>query len=237
MDTEQLWILRVIGEAEPKHYVEWACEQLCAGVDSPSLRILAGLNPKTDTKEMETFFLRTCSELKLDQLIEEASPMVMAQSIWNAFESGALTAKEAISRLAKVLIVGDFSELNVFSSMHDELSEAERNGYYYPPEYLEDLDSAFRLEWTLFLRAQKLKLPTDFLGFHQCASCGHFDEALILDSAIELLGMEFCRGVYKYCMACGSGVLNKMIIPKVRDAYFTKLEKEQLRDEQFARDI
>jgi len=228
MDTEHLWILRVIGEAEPKQYVEWACEQLCAGVDSPSLRILAGLNPKTDAEETETFFRRTCSELKLDQLFEEASPLVMAQSIWNAFERGALTAKEAISQLANVIIVGDFIELNVFLSMHGELSEEERYGYYYPPEYLDDLDSAFRLEWTLFLRAQKLKLPTDFLVFHQCASCGHFGETLILDSAIELLGMEFSRVAHNYCMACGSGVLNAMINPEVRDAYFTKLEKEQL---------
>ncbi|MEM7794349.1 MAG: hypothetical protein AAGE59_38020 [Cyanobacteria bacterium P01_F01_bin.86] len=47
----------------PEHCVDWAMDALCAGEDSPSLRILAGLTPPLYSLEVREYATRALKEL------------------------------------------------------------------------------------------------------------------------------------------------------------------------------
>ncbi len=60
--------------AKPEDYVEWAVERLCEGLDTPSLRILAGVNTRFDRDKIEPYFEKTCKELNIKPPCQNAKP-------------------------------------------------------------------------------------------------------------------------------------------------------------------
>jgi hypothetical protein len=56
MITESLFLKRAMNSAAPADYVNWAVERLIEGLDTPALRILAGLNPRLERDDIEPCF-------------------------------------------------------------------------------------------------------------------------------------------------------------------------------------
>ncbi len=54
--TDKLLLDRWMGDAPGEDYIAWAVDLLVAGRDTPSLRILAGLNPIHEQYEIDEYF-------------------------------------------------------------------------------------------------------------------------------------------------------------------------------------
>jgi hypothetical protein len=61
--------------------VDWALEALCEGVDSPSLRILAGLEPLLNSFEVLDYTRRTLKELGISELVGEEAVLAYSRDL------------------------------------------------------------------------------------------------------------------------------------------------------------
>ncbi|WP_435233155.1 hypothetical protein [Micromonospora aurantiaca (nom. illeg.)] len=108
-DATALWSIRQGTAAE---VIEAACDCLVAGVDSPSLRILAGVSPSADSQELIQWLEPTLDELGLTyfpeggQEGEDAAVRVMATRLL----AGALSPRE-LARWAHSVIGHDGAPL------------------------------------------------------------------------------------------------------------------------------
>lgn len=222
--------------ARPEDYIEWAVERLSEEIDSPSLRILAGLNPRFERDEVEPYFLQTCKELDIQPPSEFASPTECARLINRAYRQLEMTAEAAIRMMAALYQRSGYSvsTLWVWNEIEEELAltGSGHEGCFYPPEALASLEDVFEREWSLFDRGTRLSLPVDFNRYIKCTKCGHFGEPLLkhrtrrdkIRAAIPWLRRK--PPLWHCCKVCGSYEYRTMADPEVRDAYFKQLEGE-----------
>jgi hypothetical protein len=226
--TELLLISRALRRARAEHYVEWAVQQLCEGRDSPSLRILAGLSTRFERDDIEPYFLRTCDELQIPTPVGIEQPLVVAIQIRHAYESGFLSAAEAIHFTSDLHRLNEYSNplLHPWMCMSEELDY--RDGYLYPPEVLASLDDAVKREWLLMERAAALPLPDGWLRMSRCKKCSRVGPlALKRPTVLSRARQVLTRSkppMEAVCTSCGSSACESLADPGVRSAYFDQVE-------------
>ena len=148
--TDKLLLDRWMGYALPEDYVAWAVELLVAGRDTPSLRVLAGLNPNLERDDIEVYFLRSCKELKLRPLESSDSPRDAVPLVKRLYRSGTLSPEETLQLLSRLFELSDYSDplLGLWFAVDDEFF----------PEVMESLEEWIDREWELFDRAVGLDL-------------------------------------------------------------------------------
>lgn len=236
MTTLSLLLNRSMGFALPEDYVQWAMERLCEGLDSPSLRILAGLNTRFERDEVEPYFKKSCKELEIEMPASGVEPRKTAELVKRAYDLGDISAEDALRLLAALYQESDYSDplLAVWYGIEEELSllGSGHEGYFYPTEALDCLEEVLEREWLLFTRALRLKLPQGFGRFIRCDRCGHIGESRLkhrtLTAKLKAM-LPWSRPkppMWNSCRACGSYHYHSMTDPKVRDAYFNQLESQ-----------
>ena len=123
--------LRSIRQGTAADVIEAACDCLVAGVDSPSLRILAGVSPSAGSQELIQWLEPTLGELGLTyfpeggQEGEDAAVRVMATRLL----AGALSPRE-LARWAHAVIGHDGTplaeELVMLDDVYDTLEYGEQ---------------------------------------------------------------------------------------------------------------
>jgi len=238
MKTELLFLRRCLGETTAEDYVQWAVEQLCRDADTPSLRLLAGLNLTFERDEVEGFFLKSCSELELTAPKLDASVGETAAHLHAAYARGDLSARSLITALARLAHsfethvsaddARDRRALEFWIDMGAQLRSSETDngagGDRYPTAALGRLDEAVQREWHLFERARRLELPPNFRHFVTCLSCGHTGPSGFRNPSFLRRVLQRSPLVRTACTACGSMELARMTDPRVRSEYLAKLE-------------
>lgn len=224
---------RSIGSAFPDQYVAWAVQLLCDGADTPSLRILAGLNPKLETEEVEEYFLKTCRELNIYCFLPANEPRRSVFLFQRSYEEGEISSETAFHALARLYEQSNYADplLAVFYEIEEELSllGSGIEGRFYPIEFLKDLDAALKREFTLFREAALLDLPADFLQFIRCDRCGHIGESVsrykTLKDKLKALFPGSRRRTCRWpaCTKCRSFSNETMMNPDVRREYFAQV--------------
>jgi hypothetical protein len=128
----RIWVREHLGESVAEaELVEWATEALCEGLETPSLCILAGLNPVLDGPEMRDYFEKCLRELHLSRPPREATLVLHATEIAAALLAETLEVHAAIDQSYRIL-----SELNYVGLLSGwyELDEARYEGYAYRSE-------------------------------------------------------------------------------------------------------
>jgi hypothetical protein len=229
--TEELLLHRALERARPEDYLAWAVEQLGQDVDTPSLRILAGLSPRFDREEVERYFLLTAHELGLSVIEANAPPLEIARRIRQSHDRGAIDAGETVEMMAEVHRTWEYREdlLAPWRDMHEELSGCD--GFCYPTAKLVALDDAVRLEWSLFDRALALRLPDGWIRLAYCADCGHVGRGDVEWPGVVARFIGAMRGRpvggRTLCGRCASGNIRALTDPDVRSAYFAQMERQQ----------
>jgi hypothetical protein len=239
MKTDTLLLNRSIGYATPEDYIEWAVERLCEGMDSPSLRILAGLFVRFELDDIEPCFNNSCMELGIEFPALDAGPGKTAWLVKRAYDQGEVSAESALHMMAALYSMSDYSDplLSVWYEIEEELAQKGSGceGYFYPPEGLDSVEQVFELEWKLFERASRLDLPAVFIRYIRCAQCGHIGEPQPRQKRLTLPGklramiarLNSTPSLWQACSRCGSFAYHNMVDPDVRDTYLTQLEGEQ----------
>lgn len=172
MLTNTLLLNRSMGLATPESHINWAVERLCEGVDSPSLRILAGLNVLLERDEIEEYFTKTCKELNIDSLLKLAEPRKIAYLVKKNYDLEEMSVEAALYMMAELYQKSEYSDplLSVWYELEEELLAREdgNGGYFYPPDAIDSLENVFKREWALFERGLRLDLPEAFIRFIQC---------------------------------------------------------------------
>jgi hypothetical protein len=88
----------LLHDISAQDYIEWAVDMLVKGDDSPSLRILAGLDRHNRFLEVESYFLRSIKELNIEEMegttaIRSYANEVFQQIINEQFSSSQLVVK------------------------------------------------------------------------------------------------------------------------------------------------
>jgi hypothetical protein len=237
MNTDILLLKRSMGLAISEDYIEWAVERLCEGLDSPSLRILAGLNLRFERHEVEPYFKKTCEELGIGAPPETADPREAAFLIKRAYSHGEMSVEETLNMMSDLYQRSDYGDplLSVWFNIEEELAmrDTGHEGIFYPPEALGSLEEVFDREWALLERAIGLNLPQDFIQFIRCDLCAHIGKSKMKHRTMvnrikaKLPFIQTKPALWHTCAACGSYEYHSMIDPEVRDAYFSQLEHEQ----------
>jgi hypothetical protein len=236
MKTDTLILNRSLGAAIPEDYIDWAVNQLQSGIDTPNLRILAGLSVKFDNEEIESYFTKVCKELDIDAPLKTDNYYGTARLIKRAYDNKEISAKDAIKRMFDLYVESEYDDplLSIWYSIDEELSHkgSEWGGYFYPVELLDSLDDLFVNEFNLFERALKLKLPRGFINFIKCEQCGyignsHLKPRYFKDKLVAKLPWGRKPALWHTCSECGSFEYISMSDPAVRNSYLSKLEREQ----------
>jgi hypothetical protein len=237
MTTDSLLLKRIMGTALPDDYVDWAVARMCAGLDTPNLRILAGLNIDFERDEIESYFKRTCAELNIETPPQMGEPRIAARFVKRAYDLGEMSAEAAVYMMSTLYQKSGYKDslLAIWYDIEEELSlrGSGHEGCFYPPKELDLLGGVFEREWLLFTRALQLELPPDFMGFIKCDQCEHIGASRLKHRTL----LARIRAVIPWylpkpplwhsCTSCGAYEYHGMVDPLVREVYFKRLESEQ----------
>jgi hypothetical protein len=234
MSIDYLLLIRSMGSATAENYVNWAVDCLAEGLDTPSLRILAGLSPRVEYDEIEPFFQKTCQELNIDITSQVDKPRQSANLVKQAYDLGEMSAEEALQIMVFLFKKSNYSDplLAVWFCIDEEL-DLKGSGYegsFYFLDEFDSLDEVCKSEWPLFERGSHLNLPNDFYRFIKCDHCGYFGEPKLNRKSLASGVISRIRGLkpkpllWNTCACCGSCDYQNMIHPQVRAAYFNQME-------------
>jgi hypothetical protein len=107
-------------------WVDWAADAIVAGYDSENLRILAGLQPPFDDKEIDRLSRKAFDELNIVPLKRENCIPFYINSILHQNSDGKLTQKEALIKLRDLCLATNYEKpLMDFYLLYYALSDLE----------------------------------------------------------------------------------------------------------------
>jgi len=241
---DKLLLDRWMGDAQGEDYIDWAVDLLVAGRDTPSLRVLAGLNATHERSDIEEYFLRTCRELGLQPLEVSDNPRDAVLLVKRLYRSGTLSPEETLHYMSRLYQLSECSDplLQPWFTLREALAdladlEAEVGnrlmlvwpaGYFRLPEEMKPLEETIDREWELFDRAVALDLPDGFQHFVRCEGCGHIGPHAPLSRATKVHNwtLGYALGSLQpdwECAKCGDSRLMHMACAEVREDYFSRL--------------
>ncbi|NJL88636.1 MAG: hypothetical protein HC916_01680 [Coleofasciculaceae cyanobacterium SM2_1_6] len=166
--TKAILAKRVLHDVSAQDYIDWAVDMLVKGDDSPSLRILAGLDQHNSFLEVESYFLRSIEELNIKKKVDKKIVIQdyayeIAQQVINGQFASLQLAVRALSRIWRCwdnyarydeeLFYGlDMDGLETWSELEYDLDSLLTNefSYYYPFVTLENFDTIVKQETEKF---------------------------------------------------------------------------------------
>lgn len=94
---------RNLGFASEADHVQWAVDAMVAGVDSPSLCLLAGLRPPFDPVEVRSYFCHAMEELGIEHPTAEESLDLYGELIARAILAGLLDPEYGMRELHRTM--------------------------------------------------------------------------------------------------------------------------------------
>ncbi len=229
MKTDTLLLNRALGMGSREQCVEWAVDQMVAGADTPSLRILAGLNPQVDLDEVEEFFQKTAQEMGIQDAMPSRDLRRAAEIIWRCYSDGELTEDGVIDLMARLYEKSEYREssFRIWFDIREELAMlgSGYEGCFYPPSAFKDLRVLVHREWQLFRMAAAVNLPGDSLHYIRCQQCGFIGKARFTSRGLTnrvrsvLPWVKPRPPLWPRCSACGSYDYRSMSDPDVREEF------------------
>jgi hypothetical protein len=126
---------RAMNRVSAADYVEWATGMLVDGHDTPTLRVLAGLDERGSAFEAEEYFRRVLRELQIPEPDEAGKMRAYACDLARQIVSGTLAAEEGVRALYQVcLATGYAPQFMVWLYLDDALDSIKAGDYPYTYE-------------------------------------------------------------------------------------------------------
>lgn len=223
IQIDELFGKHALGTDRPQDYIAWAVQQLVAGVESPALAILAGLDLSgpVDSAEVRQWFGKVTDELGLEWPDEEQSLRVYSRLLCRQILSEALTPDEGLTRLSKIWPATGYTQqmYAIWDELGEDISLLDTS---IGPIFNSGLSAAnsddyIRKVAAQFLRLLGSELPDDFFRLVYCRDCRQIDQPETTRVALpwlpeRLYRLIFRRGpAYEWaCAGCGSKELLTM---------------------------
>ena len=132
---------------------------LVSDEDTPSLRILAGLNPRLEHHDIQPDFLKACNELDIPPIDVGGDPRLVMPYIRRLYFDGKLSTHRTLHEISMIASASRYSVplLVLLSEAHDLF------GLY--DDELGPLKEWMDREWDLFDLAEGLDLPVDLYRY------------------------------------------------------------------------
>ena len=119
--TKQFFVKLYLQKASSDDYVDWAIDCLEEGLDSKSLRLLAGMSKTHSiTADFEDLFRQSLSELNWNYLDKKESLFNLAKEIAKQILSGEIESVEAVDRIHEVYVqLGYPAKLEMWNLLYD----------------------------------------------------------------------------------------------------------------------
>ncbi|WP_026472087.1 hypothetical protein [Alkanindiges illinoisensis] len=193
MNIEMLTAKIAFGSVQLRNYSDWAESLLDQGNESENIMILAsfGLDKNIDKYEIETYFEKCLSELKLKLPTREKALKIYAKQLCIELLQENILVKKAIDDLSRLWSLTDYEE--PLFRIWDELSEDiyfienEEHGAFWNSGLTKENQSTYIKEFAeQFLQLLELKLPENFWQLSYCESCKYIGK-LTIETKIEWL--------------------------------------------------
>jgi len=119
---------------EARDCVDWAVDALCQGLDSPNLRILAGLEEPLQTFEVKDYALKAMKELEMELLQGDAAISAYAYDVIHEIIEDPKKMKSNLKTLCELCIAEDYQkDIYDFYTLrwaYDDLEEQEVQYYW-----------------------------------------------------------------------------------------------------------
>lgn len=118
----ELLVVRSSGRAIMEDYVEWALSELESGLDTPNLRILAGLAQPLYSVDVERYFKRTLADLKIELPSDDLFLRQYVCQLARDIVSGAMSPTEGCRKIVGLWFHLDHTpELRNWDVLEDDL--------------------------------------------------------------------------------------------------------------------
>jgi hypothetical protein len=136
-------------------YIDWAYEMLLQDYDSPSLRILAGLNRPSNILEAESYFLKAIEELQIETPEPKTAVWNYACDLAQRIVDGQFTSlRDIVRTLYQICQDMNYDTAYTIWSDLDDLLDSLYYGevpYGYPSATLENIDEIVKKEAANFI--------------------------------------------------------------------------------------
>ena len=130
ISTEALLAMNVLGTMKTKAVVDWAVDSMVAGLDSESLRILAGFDEDDWIFELREYFSKVKSELGLREPQKDEAVRIYSVHLANAIVETDSDYVPIVSRLSELRYTNDYPDfLMEWYSLDDGLADIQAGSY------------------------------------------------------------------------------------------------------------
>jgi hypothetical protein len=145
--TDVLLAMDVLGTIKTKDVVDWAVDSLVAGLDSDSLRILAGFDESDSIFEIRDYFTKVKSELDLHEPLKDQAVRIYSVHLANAILEKDSNYGSLVSQLSELCYKNDYPDyLMEWYSLDDGLLDIQAANY---PFGFQELNKADPREFTV----------------------------------------------------------------------------------------
>ena len=233
MEIYELLAKRIMNEAIPEDYVEWAEGLLRKGEDRESVKILAAL---TLTKpvywfDVEKYFKNVLTDLNIDDSDDSVVLREYSRIIAQKIIDNEIIPVTGVQKLAEVFVASGYQEkYSNWDILEDQVSFLFDAG----PEYTnipiteKNLDNYIKEETKLFLHLLDMHLPKCFSSMSFCEKCSSFDTPRIKKEQLKWYH-RLLRKKPRYqsiCVKCGCSDLISMSSHEGMKLYLENLSND-----------
>jgi hypothetical protein len=133
--TATIFGRRAMNRVSAADYVAWATGMLVDGHDSPTLRVLAGLDERGSVFETEEYFSRALRELQIPEPDEAGKMRAYAYDLARQILGGTLAAEEGVRALYQICLASGYARpFMVWLYLDDALDSIKAGDYPYTYE-------------------------------------------------------------------------------------------------------
>jgi len=182
MKFELLAGKRALGSDYSKDYTDWAESLLYKDVDSENVAVLAGLGYERDpdSEDIESYFLKSLSDLGLDLPSDEEALKVYAKAICEQIVASELDSEKGVSILETFFSSSDYEAIySIWSDLSEDLWMVnDLDGSIFNTGLtIENKDDYIKQVASQFIMLLESELPDRFFHLSACPECGVIGES------------------------------------------------------------
>ncbi len=241
MQIDELFGKYALGVVRAEDYIAWAEQQLTAGIESPSLPVLAGMDlvRPLDSIEVYEWFQKVTKELGIDWPDDSDALQTYSEILCRQIVDGTIPPASGLTQLARLYPASDYTEgiFALWDSLEEDicLTFSDYGAIFNTGLTRDNSDEYIRNVARQYLKLAQLNLPDDFFQLVYCQGCSSIQQTETVRIDKSSLSEKLYRLIYDdnnatwevRCAGCGSRNLQSMNDYAGRENFLAFLQEEK----------